>query len=1114
MTLKTAALLTVLTFCVGLRLTAQSTFGSIVGVVSDTSSSAVPGAIIQVTNVDENTSRTVLTNAQGAYEVLNLKPGTYRMTARKEGFGVFELSGVVLDARQERRADITMAVASITQTVQVTADAVVVNTENGTISDTKGFEEVTELPVNYRGATTSPLGVLVTVPGVQQDSNGALSINGGFPAMIDFTLDGISTINVRNNGANANMYPSSELLSEFRVSSVNNNAEFAQVGDVTVTTKSGSNEFHGSAFEYLQNAALDATVYGAIEKQAKVWNTFGASLGGPLILPKLYNGKDKTFFFMDYEGNRHQSSTLEQYSVPTASMRAGDLTDLPGGATVDPQTGAPFPNNQIPISRISSVSAKLLTEVYPLPNFDSGSTFSNYRTFIPTPIDTDGYDIRIDHYLTSTQQLFGRWSWKRLDSLEAETLLPSRTVNETDQNLILSYNYSIKPNVVNEFRFGVSRWLLDQVFPINGVQAVEGLGLTGLDLANHPEAGAFPGFDFSDGTGFTPMGQGKVGNTYSRTYQFTDNLSWTRGKHTMKFGGDLRFLQYQDVLNFGGSDDFGSFAFDQGAFSGNAFSDFLLGLPATNFVATTGPNLDQRAHHYGVYAQDEFRATDKLTINFGLRWEFDPPFDETHGNITNFDTANGNVIVPDQTLPAAASFLYLINGPCPGTVSTLPCSNIVPAGSVGLPKGLHQYYYKDFDPRVSIAWRPFGNKTVFRAGFGIFTMTSLGQLAWTDTGIHTTNLRFYVNYNGPGVAPLFQFPQAVPANGDLTPNQIGGEEFLAGVSTDFRDPQSAQWNATIERELPSSFALRVSYIGMNSYRLTNMVDVNQVPSSPLGFNPSLMPYQNWSVVGIRENLGFANYQALNTELDHRFSKGLFLQASYNFAKNLTDANSDVPNGLPSEVGDGTVLADRFNLANNRGNDYATRRHRFLLSGIYDLPVGKGRAFLSNSGKFLDGVLGGWQISTVTLVETGPWLTPSISPTEDQSGMNILGRGAQLRPDRIGNGNIPNPTPNDWFDINAFVPTPVGAGRIGNAGVGILEGPGTVAVAGGLGKNFMVVERLRLRFEATFTNLLNHPNFAPPATDISSPSTFGQTSSVQTAENGGNRTGQLALRLDF
>ena len=275
----------------------------------------------------------------------------------------------------------------------------------------------------------------------------------------------------------------------------------------------------------------------------------------------------------------------------------------------------------------------------------------------------------------------------------------------------------------------------------------------------------------------------------------------------MKFGGDLRFLQYQDVLNFGGSDDFGSFAFDQGAFSGNAFSDFLLGLPATNFVATTGPNLDQRAHHYGVYAQDEVRATDKLTINFGLRWEFDPPFDETHGNITNFDTANGNVIVPDQTLPAAASFLYLIDGPCPGTVSTLPCSNIVPAGSVGLPKGLHQYYYKDFDPRVSIAWRPFGNKTVFRAGFGIFTMTSLGQLAWTDTGIHTTNLRFYVNYNGPGVAPLFQFPQAVPANGDLTPNQIGGEEFLAGVSTDFRDPQSAQWNATIERELPSSFAL-------------------------------------------------------------------------------------------------------------------------------------------------------------------------------------------------------------------------------------------------------------------------------------------------------------------
>jgi hypothetical protein len=932
--------------------------------------------------------------------------------------------------------------------------------------------------------------------------------------MIDFTLDGVSTINVRNNGANQNMYPSSELLSEFRVSSVNNNAEFAQVGDVTVTTKSGSNEFHGSLFEYFQNAALDATTYGATEKQAKVWNTFGGSLGGPVVIPKLYTGKNKTFFFADYEGNRHPGSTLEQYSVPTAAMRAGDLTDLPGGSAVDPQTGAPFPNNQIPANRISSVSSKVLSQVYPLPNFDSGSTFNNYHTLIPTPITTNGYDIRIDHYITPTQQIFGRWSWKTVDSSQVETLLPSRTVNETDQNLILSYNYSIKPALVNEFRFGLSRWLLNQNFPINGVKADESLGLTGLDLNNHPEAGAYPGFNFNDGTGFTAVGQGKVGNTFSRTYQFTDNLSWTKGRHSMKFGADVRFLQYQDVLNFVGSDDFGSFTFNQGAFSGNAFADFLLGLPSMNVVATTGPNLDQRSHHYGVYAQDEFRVIEKLTINFGLRWEFDPPFDETHGNITNFDTRTGNVIVPDQTLPAAASFLYLINGPCPGTVSTLPCSNIVSASSVGLPKGLHQYYYKDFDPRVSIAWRPFGNKTVFRAGFGIFTMTSLGQLAWTDTGIHTTDLRFYTNFVGPGIPPAFQFPQATPPNGGLTPDQIGGEVFLAGVQTKFRDPQSAQWNATIERELPSGFALRVSYIGMNSYRLTNMVDVNQVPSSPHGFNPSLMPYQNWSEVGIRENLGFANYQALSTELNHRFSKGLFLQASYNFAKNLSDANSDVPGGLPSEVGDATVLADRFNLANNRGNDYATRRHRVLISGMYQLPFGKNRAFLAHSGRVVDSILGGWQISTVTLFETGPWQTPQTSPTQDQSGMNILGRGAQLRPDRIGNGSVSNPGPNEWFDINAFVPTPIGAGRIGNAGVGILEGPGTVAVAGGLSKSFLILEHVRMRFEATFTNLLNHPNFAPPATDISSPDTFGRTSSVQTAENGGNRTGQLALRLEF
>jgi hypothetical protein len=1108
-----ALYLTALCALFSVHVRGQSTFANIVGVVSDSSGSAIPDASVMITNTDENVSRKLLTSSQGTYQAINLKPGKYKITASKPGFGTFELSDLLLDSRQERRADITLSIAALTQTVDVTAAAVVINTENGTISDTKGSQEVTQLPVNYRGATTSPLAALVTVPGVQQDSSGGLSINGGFPAMVDFTVDGISTANVRNNGANANMYPSSELLAEFRVSSVNNNAEFAQIGDVTVTTKSGTNGFHGSLFEYFQNAALDATTYGSNVKQAKVWNTFGGSFGGPVRLPK-YNGKDKTFFFADYETNRHPGSTLKQYSVPTSAMRAGNLNGLPGGDVVDPTTGLPFPNNQIPTARISSVSSQLLAQVYPLPNFNSGSTFANYRALTRTPVTTDGYDVRLDHYVTSKQQLFGRWSWKSLDSLQPEGLLPSRTSSETDQNLILSYNYAITSSVVNEFRFGFSRWLLDQSFPINGVAAVKSLGLTGLDLSKHPEAGAYPSFNFSDGTGFTPVGQGKVGNTFSRNYQITDNLSWTKGRHSMKFGADMRFLQYQDVLNFGGSDDFGSFGFNQGSpYSGNAFADFLLGIPSTGYFATTGPNLDQRAHHYGVYAQDEFRVNDRLTVNFGLRWEFDPPFDETHGNITNFDLKTGNVIIPDKTIAPASSFLYLINSPCPG-VTTLPCSNVVSASTLGLPKGLHQNYYRNFDPRISVAWRPFGNKTVFRAGFGIFTMTSLGQLAWTDTGIHTTDARFYVNSGGNGAAPGFQFPQALPGNGGLTPDLIGSEQFLAGVSTSFRDPQSAQWNVTVERELPAGYSLRASYVGMNSYRLTNMVDENQVRPSKTGYNPALLPYGNWSTIGIRENLGFANYQSLNLELDHRLARGLYLQASYTWAKNLTNAGSDVPGGLAAEVGSGSVIADRYSLAENRGNDYATRRHRGLITAMYQLPFGKDRPFLNHSGRVVEGIFGGWQFSTVTLLETGPWQTPSISPSEDQTGTNVIGRGALLRPDRVGNGNIANPTPDEWFNINAFTPTPEGAGRIGNAGIGILQGPGTIAVAGGLSKRFFVTEHVKMRFEATFTNLLNHPNFAPPSTDTSSPDTFGKTSSVQGAENGGNRTGQLALRIDF
>ena len=321
----------------------QSTLGNLVGVVQDQSKAVVADATVRLRNLEDNSTRTTASLNDGSFQFLNLKAGKYTVTITKEGFSDFSISSLNLDARQTERVEATLAVASAAESVEVTGTAALVNTENATLGDTKKFTQVVQLPVNYRGGNDSPLAALVAVPGVQQDSGGNLSIGGGTSSQIQFSVDGTSTVNVRQNGALGNMNPSSELISELKVTQFNNNAEFSQLADVTIITKSGANNFHGSAFEYIQNSALDATTYGFDSKAHKAFNTFGGSLSGPVEIPHLYKGKDKTFFFADYEGNRRRFTTPQVLSTPTAAMRSGDLTNLPGGSVIDPTTGAPFP---------------------------------------------------------------------------------------------------------------------------------------------------------------------------------------------------------------------------------------------------------------------------------------------------------------------------------------------------------------------------------------------------------------------------------------------------------------------------------------------------------------------------------------------------------------------------------------------------------------------------------------------------------------------------------------------------------------------------------------------------------------------------------------------------
>ncbi len=1093
----------------------QSTFGSVRGIAQDASGAAIPDTKVVLHSADENTDRATNADSSGDFIFENVKAGHYTLHASHDGFADTVVSAISIEARQDLRLTVSLNIAALSTTVQVTSDATQINTENATLGDSKDNLQITQLPLNNRATTTSPLGALALSPNVQTDSSGNIALGGASSSMVNFSVDGISTANVRQNGALQDAYPSQEGIAAVKVTSFNNSAEFSQVGDVTFTTKSGTNQYHGSVFEYLQNQALDADPYGFSGKAPKKFNTFGFSLGGPVRIPHLYDGHDKTFFFADYEGNRRTTAVAQQFEVPTQAERNGDLTGLD-------------PSQTTAVTNISPTATALLAHI-PLPNVIGQSGY-NYENFQTTPARTDGADIRIDQTINAKQSAYARFSRKNITSDVANPFLPNDVDSIHNRSFLLSHTYAITPTLLNEFRYGFTNVTTSVNFPIQGSDALSQLDLTGVNISQHPATHAFPTFNFSAGTGLTPIGRDKAGITQSKTTQFSDNLTRTFGKHTVKGGVDIRRVRYFDLESFApefASDDFGSFIF-QPNFTGNAFGDFLEGAPTTLNFAVSSPDVGGTATQFSLFAQDEYQLNSRLTLSYGLRWLLLPGFQEDGGNLANFDQRNNSIVVPDalaaylakQNINASnVAFQQSFNA-CNLDVTSLPCTKYVTASQDGLPQSLRNTYKGNFQPRFSVAYRPFNDtKTVIRAGFGVFTMTNLGPLSFNNSGNPTSSLHSYANANTAGAnTPLIRFPNTAPPSSTV---QIGGGSLDQGVNPNYRDPQSNQWNVTLEREITSSTQVRVSYVGMHTYRLSVTEDLNQIAASTTPYvsgtpaNPYVdprAPYQNWFSLASTFNASEANYKALELQATHRMQHGLYYDANYTYAVNKADNQGDAPSAFAGEVNYGLPIADRFHIERDLGNAEGTRRHRMLLTGVYQLPFGSGRAWM-NGGGVKDAFLGGWDVTTVTLLETGPWLTPTISGSADQSNTNVANRGVTARPDVVSSNFYTGQSRAHYFNLAAFSPTPAGAGRFGNAGVGILQGPGTAAVSLGVAKGFRITERLHARFESTFTNVLNHTNFAPPVTAIDS-STFGALTGPQTAENAGNRTGQAALRFDF
>ena len=1124
---------------------AQTIFGTILGTVTDQSGAVVPNIAVTVTNQGENISRKVTSDAEGNYQAENLKEGLYTLTVSSQNFRELTIKDVRLTARQTARIDLKLQVGTTAEKVTVEALPELINTETQTISASVTSTEVLGLPANYRGAgSTSPYNLLAFLPGVTGDTFGNISVQGTGTNQAEYTMDGINTQSIRSSGPQREMFPSAESISEMKVQGAGGGAEYGGAADITTTSKSGTNVFHGSAFEYFQNAALDATRFTVpqVEKPAKSANTFGGSLSGPLF-------KNRTFFFGDYEGMRFRTQTVRQETVPSQAMRNGDFTGFDPIFDLD---GTPFPNNIIPADRISPVATAIL-QFYPLPLQGGPNNFANFNhtVNVPNPILSDQFDIRIDHTINSTQNIFGRWTYKNQRSTNfvnpSALLLPAESDFEHDNQIVLAHNYAIKPNLINELRGGISRVQLGGNFPLDGPAFMQQLGLNPDQLGPFPPGG-FPDFVFEPRGGIDAIVHTRPDPQLNNNFQINENLTWTKGKHTMKFGFDMRRLHLITAWYSGSSaaDDYGDFFFN-GQYTGNNFADFLLGVPYYTYVTHTPPrNIDGSTTHLYGYAADTFRATQKLTLDLGVRISRMPPLYDPI-NLTNFDPSvpdTGRVIISadprslaaTQPLWAKAVNACTDQNAIPGYAGpdpSQPCTPFLTSKQAGWPKQLRETY-TNFAPRVGFAYRPFAdNKTVIRGGIGIYDVTTLGAVFFSVAGIHDG---FQGNFSNTGFGDpdFFQFPNVLSPN--PTNAGIGSQSFFTANELKKKDPYSIQWNLSLERVLHGNTALRVSYIANRADQLTWSPNLNQpLPTTDPSGNPNPIPFAAWKHVRCRCAGAFSTYESMQTELIHKYSHGLTLQSTWTWARNLSDTES-----WPRSTFDGEITGDamnQYNLKGDYGNVGGTRKHRWITTMVDELPIGKGRALLGNANGVLNGIVGGWRLSTILLWQTGPFDTPFMQ--FDTTGNSNFGFN---RPDVAGNPNNFNHTPTQWWNVNTFAcpgrpagqdiqnntlncptqdqngdPLPL-AGRFGNGAAGSLVGPPTFNLSLGLAKDFRLTERFTLKFESSFTNLPNHPNWDDPRNNLSETingqGSFGEVLATRIGDAGGNRVGQFALRLEF
>ena len=1152
---------------------AQSIQGSVFGSVKDAGGAVVSGADVTLTSVEEGSVRSTNTNESGDYLFADVKAGTYTVTVTQTGFQKWIATGVALAVRQQLRLDASLVVGSVQQEIQVSGENIsTIDTDSPSINAVYSAADVAHLPVNTRASAsgTSPLDIVGTLPGVQAD-HGNFSLQGGLPFQTEVSVDGITVQSATGNSPIADAFPSTESISELRADGAQNNAEFGQPGEITVTTKGGTNQIHGSAFWYQQNAAFDAIPYTyptTLHKAKLIGNTYGGSFGGPVVIPHLYNGHNKTFIYGAFEGWQHPSQSTEQFKVPSTLMKQGDFSKYSSeGFTelTNPFTGGSY-GTQLPSI---NASAQKLLSFYPDPNVGDPTAYvddgtANYIINKDSSGHSNQFDIRGDQLFGANQKflLWGRFTWKDFPINSPEPLLVPSSQNANQSRVLkVSANWTITPHLINEGGFGFTLYSSGQTNSFNGKAFTEGLGLNGLQNLFY---NGIPELDFNN---ISALNADRLTSlTKSRTYVYTDSLSWSKGNHQLRFGADIRTLQAVTPLGFNGSDNYGTFYYNTqgsaGLFTGVDFADFLSGLPYQTFYDVVQQDNDGTSIHYHFFAQDQWRVSPDLTLDYGIRYELHPGYTDKGGDIGNFDPSlplAGRSIYPDgKSSLLAQSFLASANACDPdginntnsAIVNGAPCMPVLTNSQAGFPGGLKHYPKYRFMPRFGFAWRAFhDDKTVIRGGFGMYNITLLGANFYSLTGTLQAQTTQYTNTLDTTTHVVgYQWPDIYSGvgNGGCT-TCYGQDYFGTANSTNWKDPYTEQWSLSVDRDFGRGYAARISYIGSETHQLVWAPDENALPfSSTVSANIqplSARLFPNWGRINTRATGANASYQSMQLEFNHRFQRGLQFNSAWTYAKALSDNQGPANTGFAGENGGAraTSILDRYA---DYGNVFGTRRNRWNTTTVYDLPFGRGRTFGANMSRIADAAVGGWQLSSIFLWQGGPYESPYFpngqgDPSGTGSGLNgtesgFDGSHRNQYPDVVpGQSYNTHQTRLTWINIGAFTcpgypnwqpgtacttgsgsgPYPNPIGRFGNARVGSVVGPGTVNLSAGLSKTFSITERLKLRAEGTFTNVLNHTNLGDPNMNISSPS-LGLISSAISSDFGGARSGQVSVRLDF